>query len=62
MRTGRLDIKAGPGPGTANTTTSGPETDEDFQATAELVRKARYKNCFVFKYSPRPGTTVPLRL
>jgi tRNA-2-methylthio-N6-dimethylallyladenosine synthase len=32
------------------------ETEEDFQKTAELVRKARYKNCFIFKYSPRPGT------
>ncbi len=32
------------------------ETDEDYAATAELLRKARYKNCFIFKYSPRPGT------
>jgi len=32
------------------------ETDEDFQQTVELVKKAQYKNCFVFKYSPRPGT------
>jgi tRNA-2-methylthio-N6-dimethylallyladenosine synthase len=32
------------------------ETDEDFQATVELVRRVRYKNAFVFKYSPRPGT------
>lgn len=32
------------------------ETDEDFQATVELVKKARFKNAFVFKYSPRPGT------
>lgn len=32
------------------------ETEEDFEATVELVRWARYKNCFVFKYSPRPGT------
>jgi len=38
------------------------ETEEDFQATVELVRKARYKNCFVFKYSPRPGTTADKRL
>ena len=38
------------------------ETEEDFQATVELVRKARYKNCFVFKYSPRPGTTADRRL
>jgi tRNA-2-methylthio-N6-dimethylallyladenosine synthase len=34
------------------------ETDDDFERTAELVKKARYKNCFVFKYSPRPGTTA----
>lgn len=32
------------------------ETEEDFQATVELVKKARFKNSFVFKYSPRPGT------
>lgn len=32
------------------------ETEEDFQKTVELVEKARYKNCFIFKYSPRPGT------
>ena len=32
------------------------ETDEDFQATEDLIRRVRYKNCFVFKYSPRPGT------
>lgn len=32
------------------------ETDADFAATVELVKKAGYKNCFVFKYSPRPGT------
>jgi len=38
------------------------ETEEDFQATADLVQKARYKNCFVFKYSPRPGTTADKRL
>jgi tRNA-2-methylthio-N6-dimethylallyladenosine synthase len=38
------------------------ETDDDFQQTIELVRKARYKNCFVFKYSPRPGTTADSRL
>jgi tRNA-2-methylthio-N6-dimethylallyladenosine synthase len=38
------------------------ETDDDFQDTVELVKKARYKNCFVFKYSPRPGTTADKRL
>lgn len=32
------------------------ETDEDFQKTVELVQKAKYKNSFIFKYSPRPGT------
>ena len=32
------------------------ETDEDFEQTVELVRRVRYKNAFVFKYSPRPGT------
>jgi tRNA-2-methylthio-N6-dimethylallyladenosine synthase len=32
------------------------ETDEDFAATVSLLEKARYKNCFIFKYSPRPGT------
>jgi len=38
------------------------ETEDDFQQTVELVRKALYKNCFVFKYSPRPGTTADKRL
>jgi tRNA-2-methylthio-N6-dimethylallyladenosine synthase len=32
------------------------ETEEDFQATIGLLERARYKNCFIFKYSPRPGT------
>ena len=34
------------------------ETDADFDQTIEMVRRARYKNCFIFKYSPRPGTTA----
>jgi len=34
------------------------ETDEDFEASKALVRRARYKNCFIFKYSPRPGTVA----
>jgi len=38
------------------------ETEEDFQATVELVKKAKYKNCFIFKYSPRPGTTADKKL
>lgn len=32
------------------------ETDADFEQTVELVRRVRYKNAFVFKYSPRPDT------
>ena len=38
------------------------ETEADFQATVDLVEKARYKNCFVFKYSPRPGTAADKKL
>jgi tRNA-2-methylthio-N6-dimethylallyladenosine synthase len=34
------------------------ETDEDFEATASLIRRARFKNSFIFKYSPRPGTVA----
>jgi len=34
------------------------ETDEDHRATCDLLREANYKNCFIFKYSPRPGTTA----
>ena len=32
------------------------ETDEDFEQTVKLVQRVRYKNTFVFKYSPRPDT------
>ena len=32
------------------------ETEDDFEQTVALVRRVRYKNAFVFKYSPRPGT------
>ncbi|WP_442484015.1 tRNA (N6-isopentenyl adenosine(37)-C2)-methylthiotransferase MiaB [Aeoliella sp. SH292] len=32
------------------------ETDEDFQMSMDLVREARFKNSFIFKYSERPGT------
>jgi tRNA-2-methylthio-N6-dimethylallyladenosine synthase len=32
------------------------ETDEDFALTMALVRECRFKNSFIFKYSPRPGT------
>ncbi len=34
------------------------ETDADFEATIALLQRARYKNSFIFKYSPRPGTTA----
>lgn len=32
------------------------ETEEAFQKTCDLVREAGFKNSFIFKYSPRPGT------
>ncbi|MBI1372551.1 MAG: MiaB/RimO family radical SAM methylthiotransferase [Phycisphaera sp.] len=32
------------------------ETDVDFAATVEILRRSRFKNSFIFKYSPRPGT------
>jgi tRNA-2-methylthio-N6-dimethylallyladenosine synthase len=32
------------------------ETEESFQRSCDLVRQARFKNSFIFKYSPRPGT------
>src|SRR5205085_7414065 len=32
------------------------ETDEDFAITVQLVKDCRFKNSFIFKYSPRPGT------
>jgi len=32
------------------------ETDAEFQTTLDLVRTADFKNSFIFKYSPRPGT------
>ncbi len=38
------------------------ETEDDFNDTVELAKKARYKNAFIFKYSPRPGTTADKRL
>ena len=34
------------------------ESDEDYQATVRLLERSRYKNCFIFKYSPRPGTVA----
>ncbi len=37
------------------------ETDADFEATCDLVRSLPFKNNFIFKYSPRPGTTAITR-
>ncbi|MEX2215387.1 MAG: radical SAM protein, partial [Phycisphaeraceae bacterium] len=34
------------------------ETEEDHRATCDLLREAMFKNCFIFKYSPRPGTAA----
>lgn len=38
------------------------ETDADFERSAKLLRRCRFKNSFIFKYSPRPGTTAIDRL
>ena len=38
------------------------ETPGDFEATLDLVRRARFTQAFVFKYSPRPGTVGAARL
>src|ERR1700745_481875 len=32
------------------------ESEESFQRSCDLVREARFKNSFILKYSPRPGT------
>jgi tRNA-2-methylthio-N6-dimethylallyladenosine synthase len=32
------------------------ETEEDFAATLDVVREARFAQAFTFQYSPRPGT------
>jgi tRNA-2-methylthio-N6-dimethylallyladenosine synthase len=38
------------------------ETEADHAASAELIRRSRYKNSFIFKYSPRPGTAAAARM
>jgi tRNA-2-methylthio-N6-dimethylallyladenosine synthase len=38
------------------------ETEEDFQATISLLEKVKYKNSFIFKYSPRPGTAADRKM
>lgn len=32
------------------------ETEEDFQATMDTMRRARFSSAYIFEYSPRPGT------
>ena len=32
------------------------ETEESFQKSCDLVAESGFKNSFIFKYSPRPGT------
>jgi tRNA-2-methylthio-N6-dimethylallyladenosine synthase len=34
------------------------ETEEDFQETVDLVKRARFGGAFIFKYSPRPKTVA----
>jgi len=34
------------------------ETDEEFEQTVAMVQRCRFKNSFIFKYSPRPGTVA----
>ncbi|MCY2929283.1 MAG: MiaB/RimO family radical SAM methylthiotransferase [Planctomycetota bacterium] len=38
------------------------ETDADHAASVDLIRRTRYKNSFIFKYSPRAGTLAAKRL
>ena len=38
------------------------ETEKDHEATLSLVERCRFKNIFVFKYSPRPGTVADKRM
>ena len=38
------------------------ETDESYLKSVEAVKEFRFKNSFIFKYSPRPGTSAFNRL
>jgi len=38
------------------------EAEDDHRASADLIRRSGYKNSFIFKYSPRPGTRAGDRL
>jgi tRNA-2-methylthio-N6-dimethylallyladenosine synthase len=37
------------------------ETEADHQASVELIRRSGYRQSFIFKYSPRPGTVAAKR-
>lgn len=37
------------------------ETEADFEATRRVMDEAQFDNAFIFKYSPRPGTTSALQ-
>ena len=37
------------------------ETEEDFEATLDVVRRARFSGAYTFQYSPRPGTPAGVR-
>jgi tRNA-2-methylthio-N6-dimethylallyladenosine synthase len=34
------------------------ETEQDFLATLDLIRRTRFESLFAFRYSPRPGTAA----
>ncbi len=36
------------------------ETEADFEATRDLMRRVAFDNTYIFKYSPRPGTPASL--
>ena len=38
------------------------ETQEDHEASKDLIYRSGFKNSFIFKYSPRPGTTAAKQL
>ena len=38
------------------------ETEASFEKSVDAVREFRFKNSFIFKYSPRPGTKAHARL
>ncbi len=38
------------------------ESPADHQASVRLIERCRFKNIFVFKYSPRPGTVADKRI